>query len=238
MADTLIRVVDTETVGLEKPAAFAGVCEIGWTDIILSDGPPQISEPESALCHPGCSIPPEASGIHHITDAMVKNAPPAEEVMARVMDADAIFAAHFAEYDQQFLPPNDKRWICTYKAAHRCYPLAPDHKNQTLRYWLGHVLDPELCTPAHRAGPDTYVSAHNLVSMIADGTAIDDMIAWASLPVLLVKCQIGEHRGKFWEEVPEGFIDWLLKKQDSGGGNFDVDTVYTARYYSRANGET
>ncbi len=52
-----------------------------------------------SLIHPGCPIPPEASAISHITDEMVKNAPPFPDVARDFLtfcEGDIVLIAHNA----------------------------------------------------------------------------------------------------------------------------------------------
>jgi exodeoxyribonuclease X len=111
----------------------------------------------SSLVNPGRPIPAEASGIHHITDDMVKDAPKINELheeIVRGLDGGHL-CAHEAKFEKACLPQFAPLiTICTRKCAATLWPDEPDHKNQTMRYWLGLKLrDPALATP-HRAAGD------------------------------------------------------------------------------------
>ena len=67
--------------------------------------------------------------------------------------------------------------------------------------------------PAHRAGPDAYVTAHLLKALLVTTTA-KQMVAWTKEPRLLPKCTIGKFRGKPWPEVEAGFLNWMLNQAD------------------------
>ena len=64
---------DTETSGL---SASPGVCEIAWAEI---DEQGNVLDLQHSLIDPEVPICPAASGVHHITDDMVADAPTMEE---------------------------------------------------------------------------------------------------------------------------------------------------------------
>jgi exodeoxyribonuclease X len=68
--------------------------------------------------------------------------------------------------------------------------------------------------PAHRAGPDAYVTAHILLALFDAGATGRDMIAWTKEPKLLPTCPIGKFRGKPWPEVEGGFLGWMMRQPD------------------------
>lgn len=228
---TIIRVVDVETCGLEPPA---GIVEIGWCDIGHSPVMDwMVYEPPLAqLCHPGQSIPPETSAIHHLTDADVADALAWQDVWMfgakPPVDGVRALAGHRTKFDRQWL--TDERtgglpWIDTYKCAARIWPDAPGHGNQLLRYWLKPAgLERDLATPAHRAGPDAYVTAHLLRDMLNEHATVEQLIEWSSQPVLQQRCMIGKWRGRPWSEVDDGMLNWILTK------DFDEDVQFTVRH--------
>ena len=206
---TTIRAIDLETTGIEPPAE---VCEVGLCDYDLDGN--VVSEPVSWLCGVK-EMPPEARAVHHISLADVAGMAPfdPEKIM---LDCDA-FAAHNADFELKwFMPP--KPMICTYKAALRVWPDAPSHSNGALRYWLedqGKIAPTHALTqPPHRAGPDTYVTAHILKALFAAGATGKTMVAWTKEPRLLTKCPIGKFRGKPWSEVEAGFLGWMMRQPD------------------------
>jgi exodeoxyribonuclease X len=127
---------------------------------------------------------------------------------------DAI-AAHNAEFETKFFAA-PVPLICTYKAALRVWPDAPGHSNGSLRYWLedqGKIApDHALTQPAHRAGPDAYVTAHILLALFNSGATGKEMVVWTKEPRLLPKCPLGKFRGKPWAEVEDGFLGWMLRQ--------------------------
>jgi exodeoxyribonuclease X len=221
---TIIRVIDFETTGTE-PAEGAQVCEVGTCDLHLEKR--EIETPQTWLCGVD-SMPPEVRAVHHISLAECEGWPPFDpDVMFnRTNEANAI-AAHNAEFETKFFS-----WpvpvICTYKAALRIWPDAPSHSNGALRYWLedaGKIRpDHALTQPAHRAGPDAYVTAHLLLALFDAGATGRDMIAWTKEPRLLPTCPIGKFRGKPWSEVEPGFLGWMLRQE-----SMEEDLKWNAR---------
>lgn len=218
---TMIRVIDLETTGMTAEDA---VCEVGWQDYVPGSAT-LMQDAGSALVDPGRPIPPEAMAVHHIRDADVAGAPTKEEAFARLMEGADVFAAHNAAFERQFFGGGDKPWICTLKAARRVWPEAPGHGNQVLRYWLDLAAAPDRASPAHRAGPDAYVTALLLNALIAKGVTIDDLIRWTGEPSLLPRITFGKHRGLKWSEAPIDYLDWIVGKSE-----MDEDVKFTARH--------
>jgi exodeoxyribonuclease X len=207
---TTIRVIDFETTGTEPPDAE--VCEVGVCDL-LSVGR-RICDPVSWLCGVR-SMPPEVRAIHHIAlSECAHQAPFDVGTLFQGEPVDAI-AAHNAEFEMKFFK-TEVPVICTYKAALRVWPDAPSHSNGALRYWLedaGKITPVHALTqPAHRAGPDAYVTAHILRALFEAGATVRKMVAWTMEPRLLPTCPIGKFRGKPWPEVEAGFLGWMLRQ--------------------------
>lgn len=204
---TVIRVIDFETTGTEPPAQ---VCEVGICDLYLDAK--MVGTPQSWLCGVE-TMPPEVRAVHHISLEECQSYDWFREDMVIGYDHPDALAAHNAEFETKFFAPT-KPVICTHKAALRVWPDAPAHNNGTLRYWLedqGLIApDHALTQPAHRAGPDAYVTAHILLALFNTGVTGREMIAWTKEPRLLPTCPIGaEWRGKKWADVDGGFLRWM-----------------------------
>ena len=156
--------------------------EIAWTDVILDGGRFVLGETQSHLLKPKHKISPGALATHQITEEMVKDAPEIGEIKPSPTVGADIFVAHSAAFDRQFFPAREHPWICTQMAARRVWPEAPSYSNQNLRNWLNlEFPDPERTLPPHRAGPDTYVTAHILLRLLQERT-IEQLIEWTSTP--------------------------------------------------------
>ena len=220
-----IRVIDFETTGTPENAVKA-ICEIGWTDLTADW---KISETTSFLVNPGHPIPPQTRAVHHISDADVAGAMDAASTRRKLSEGmadDDIWAAHNAQFEQAFFGGGDRRWICTLKCAKHLFPDAPGHSNQTLRYWLGiddQFDDAQRAMPPHRAGPDTFVTAHILHRMLAITTP-EEMVRLTTAPVRLRTVTFGKHRGAQWDDLPWDYLSWIASKSDLG-----ADEKHTAR---------
>lgn len=254
-----IRVLDFETTH-ETPDE-GGVCEIGWCDLHVDQvdllGAPiswRVGEPHAQLTHPGVPIPPITAAIHHIVDEDVAGAQPWKEALGRVLvepshdgawvkpdEKPVACAAHSSKFELLWIirvlnaPP---MMLCTYKLALRLWTEAPSHSNQSLRYWRkprGLIRD--MAMPAHRAGPDAYVTAHHLRDLLEEaaskdaGNLLERAAKISEQPALQVTCHIGDWRGKKWADVDDGFMEWILKK------DFDEDVVHTCKYWLKRRGD-
>jgi len=204
---TIFRVIDTETTSFE-----GGCVELASVDII--DG--VICNPMSDFVRPTEAISFEAMAIHHITEAMVANAPPIEDVIEKYLGAD-IYVAHNVAFDRQKLPMITAPWVCTLKLARKLYPEGK-HGNQYLRYWLGlDVAVPE-GLHAHRALYDCYVTAAILLRMNKEARwTIAQMREITTQPSLLHAMPFGKHKGKTFIDIATddpGYFRWLLGQSD------------------------
>ncbi len=209
----IIRCVDFETTGFPPKA---GVCEVGWTDVTIANGDISVGESFGLLCNPNMPIEEQAGSIHGITDAMVAGEPPTAERFMRLMDGADVFCAHNAEFERAFFGGGEKEWICTYKVSLALYPDLPTHKNGDLPGHLGIDLDPARCAPLHRAAPDTYVTARNLVRML-EQLSPKQMIEITQRPREISRMPFGAHKGKPLAEVPDDYIRWAadnMKAED------------------------
>jgi DNA polymerase-3 subunit epsilon len=98
-AELPIALIDVETTG--RDASVDRVVEIG---IVIARGG-EIVERKNWLVNPGRPIPQEATDVHKITDADVKDAPPFAAVAAEIAAslAGCIPAAYNAAFDRAFL---------------------------------------------------------------------------------------------------------------------------------------
>lgn len=160
---TRIAVIDFETTGM-SPAYGDRPTEVA---IVMMDRGRVVDRFQS-LMNPGIPIPGFISQLTGITNAMVRAAPKANEVMAEAARfvGDAPLVAHNASFDRKFWQAElghlgfDGRqpFACTVLLSRRLYPAAPNHKLGTLAQHLhlprqGH---------AHRAMSDALVTAELL----------------------------------------------------------------------------
>jgi exodeoxyribonuclease X len=217
MGAMVFRVIDFETTGTAPPGE---VIEAGTTDVV-SEGSGWTVKRRWSCLYDVSEITPETRAVHHICPGEVDGLPKfdAAALVAQARaDGVVALAAHHADFEAKWLGPalDGMPLLCTYKAALRIWPDAPDHKNQVLRYWLEHkglsTPDPLLSQPAHRAGPDAYVTAFLLKAILTTGASLPTLAAWTAEPQVLPRIPIGKQRGAKWAEVEEGFLRWMLQQ--------------------------
>jgi len=154
-------VLDTETTGMD-PATGDRVIEIGAVELInhLPTG-----KTYHAYINPERSVPAEATAVHGITDAFLKDKPTFGEIVGDFVSfiEDGVLVIHNAEFDVKFLnhelrlfgfPTLDlRRVIDTVKMARQKFPGSPanldalcrrfgiDNSSRTLH---GALLDAQL----------------------------------------------------------------------------------------------
>jgi exodeoxyribonuclease X len=231
-AAPFVRVIDLETTG--QSFTDGGVVEVGWQDVAQdADGAWALhGGPRALLVQPGNPVSPATSAIHHIIDDDLVDAPvwqvAAPPVLQPARPGRVALAAHRSAFEQRWCLPalsGNARWICTYKCALRLWPDAPTHSNQGLRYWRRPAgLDRATGLPAHRAGPDAYVTAHHLRDMLS-AVGVDRLLAWSAEPALLVRVPFGPSRGRAWRDLDDDALARIIGGES--GGN--VDVAFTAR---------
>lgn len=168
------------------------------------------------LINPSMPIPPEATSIHKITDAMVQDAPSfkeAAEMFFEFCPEKSVLIAHNNDaFDKQFLLAECKRssislpsfeYIDTLKWARKYRPDLPRHTLQSLRELYG--IPPN---QAHRALDDVIV-LHQVFSYMIDDLSIETVIGLLSRPQVLNRMPFGKHQGKPLSEVPKHYVTWL-----------------------------
>jgi len=154
-------IVDVETTG------FGPVTDrIVELACVLIDGD-RVVDRWGTLVNPGMGIPKEATAVHGITDCMVAGAPDAAFALrkARRVSDGRVLAAHCAHFDLSFLGPAiGGEAVCTMRLARALFPEAPNHKNQTLRHYLGIDRIAGEHLEAHRALSDALVTAYVLIA--------------------------------------------------------------------------
>ena len=232
VASARIRVIDLETGG----NGADDVCEIGWQDVRQDVGGVWRVDDErgALLVNPGRLMSPDTLAVHHILDAQVTGAPFWKAVAPPVLRPEGgvvALAAHRAAFEQRYCRPGltgGADWICTWKCALRLWPALPRFSNQMLRYLrTPEGLVHELGLPAHRAGPDAYVTAHHLRDMLNEVGA-KQLIAWSREPGLLPRVPAGPMRGRQWQELDDDALHAFAGERDVDV-RFSAQTELTAR---------
>ena len=228
-----VRVIDLETAG-DGPH---DVCEIGWQDVVRSAGGDWRLgiEGGARFVNPGRAISADTMAIHHILDDQVADAPFWKLVAPEVLRPSGgvlALAAHRAAFEQRYCRPamtGAADWICTWKGALRVWPELPRFSNQMLRYQrMPAGLEHERGLPAHRAGPDAYVTAHHLRDLL-NASSLEELIAWSRQPGLLPRVPAGPCRGKAWRDLSNELLQELARDRD-------VDVRFSASVELQARG--
>ncbi len=163
-----IAVIDFETTGM-SPGHTCRATEIAA--VIVEDG--RIVARYQNLMNSGAYVPPFIESLTGISNAMLRKAPPAAEVMAEVAEfvGRTPLVAHNASFDQKFWDAElgliqrqrVQDFACSMLLARRLLPQAPNHKLGTLNSWaqLPHTGQ------AHRAMADAEMAANLMLFMVA-----------------------------------------------------------------------
>ena len=163
-----IAVIDFETTGM-SPGHTCRATEIAA--VIVEDG--RIVARYQNLMNSGAYVPPFIENLTGISNAMLRKAPPAAEVMAEVAEfvGRTPLVAHNASFDQKFWDAElgliqrqrVQDFACSMLLARRLLPQAPNHKLGTLNSWaqLPHTGQ------AHRAMADAEMAANLMLFMVA-----------------------------------------------------------------------
>lgn len=221
-----LRVVDLETTGGDRSSE---IIEVGFVDVVSDGGGWRALPPVSKLFRPRGEISVHAMAVHHLTPEHFSDADPhCDEYALRDMFAEPadVMVAHSARFERAFIADTATGglpWICTVRSSKAAWPQAPGHSNQVLRYWRGFRLDPDLADPAHRAGPDAWVTAHILMDLLKEAS-VEQLLAWSNAPRDIPTVPFGKHRKKPWSEVPSDYLKWMAAQAD-----MDADAVAAAR---------
>lgn len=162
----VVAVIDFETTGL-SPDHGDRATEVAA--VLVQDG--KVVARYQSLMNANVRIPPFITELTGITQAMVRQAPPVDDVMREVADfvGDHPLVAHNASFDRKFWDAELRRiqrtrrqeFACSMLVARRVLPEAPSHK-------LGVLVDFARLPVAgryHRALADAEMAASLLVHM-------------------------------------------------------------------------
>ena len=183
-ADTVV-ILDFETTGL-SPNMGDRAIEIGA--VCIEDG--EIKGRFQELMNPGRRIDSFIVDYTGITNEMLEEAPPCEEVMHKFADFIGAYnlVAHNASFDKRFLDSElgkisrkyTGQFACSMLAARRIYQEAPNHKLETLIKYVNIPTDGAF----HRALYDSEMTAKLWLAMLSD---IDERYNIPDIPFKLIK---------------------------------------------------
>lgn len=212
----VLRSIDLEASGYEPPAE---IIEVGYTDVVFDTEShvAEVGEPVAKLYGVSTPLTAENMAVHHITNRMIEGLPLCTpgDLADVVLGAD-FMVAHNWSFEGRWITPEilgATRPICTFKCGLRIYDEAVAHSNQALRYHLDLDIDHYTSNPPHRAGPDSYVTAHILVRML-DEALVRDLVGWTMAPRYYATCPLKKHRGQRWEDIPGDYLHWMVHRAD------------------------
>lgn len=164
-----VAVIDFETTGM-SPDMGDRATEVAV--VIVENG--KIVDRYQSLMNTGVRIPAFIEELTGITNAMIRNAPPADEVMNELAGfvGNIPLVAHNASFDSKFLDAEwsrtghlrQQKFACSMLLSRRIFPAAPNHKLGTLVNYL--------CLPSaarhHRALADAEMTAYLWLRMLSD----------------------------------------------------------------------
>jgi DNA polymerase-3 subunit epsilon len=164
-----IAVIDFETTGI-SPSSSCRATEIAV--VILEQG--RIVERYQSLMNAGVRVPAFIEQLTGISNAMLRSAPPAEQVMNEVNEFVGItpLLAHNAAFDQKFWDfelgrikrTRLQNFACSLLLARRLMPAAPNHKLGTLTSFAGLPHTGQ----AHRAMADAEMAANLVAHLVGE----------------------------------------------------------------------
>ncbi len=182
--------VDLETTG--GNASWHRIIEIGVVELDR-DG---TRREWSTLVNPGVRIPPQIEAFTGISNEMVADAPPFEQVRQELLErlAGRVFVAHNARFDYGFIRAElarlelgySARVLCTVKLSRRLFPAERLHNLDVVM--ARHGLD---CSARHRALGDARVLVELLATFerslgrVVVGATIDALLQETPLPAQL-----------------------------------------------------
>jgi DNA polymerase-3 subunit epsilon len=211
---------DTETTGVK--AEKDRIIEIAAYD-------PAENRTFIQLVNPGCPIPPDATAIHNISDAMVADAPRFDSIGQQFIDFckaegghdEVVLIAHNNDnFDLLFLKQEFARhqlqmpewkFFDTLKWARKYRRDLPKHSLQFLR----EIYSIE-ANNAHRALDDVII-LHQVFNRMVDDLSIAQAIELLNRAIqeeILQDVQtmpFGKHQGQPLDKIPSSYVRWLAQ---------------------------
>ena len=215
---------DCETTGLDPEEDR--IIEFAARRFTLSEN----MESFETLINPGRPIPQASQAIHHISNEMVADKPPIEEVLQNILDfiGGAIVVGHSIEFDIAILDANAKRlgvishitsspFIDTLRLA-RLYGESPLNSLQGLRKHFN-ISD----EGAHRAMSDVEVNIAVFKQLVRPYKTTADVLKVLERPIAMRTMPLGKYKGRIFKEVPTHYLTWASHQ------DFDRDLLFSIR---------
>ena len=208
-----ILILDTETASIEQ-----GVVEVAYFEV---DSDFNLISKHRSLIDPECPIDPRASGVHGLEYDDVKDAPTLSEYFGdQFKDKHVLMVGHNIQFDIRHTETvfGEVTPLCTLRLARLQYPEAPDHKLQTLMYYLN------LTKAGNHNALDDVNTCYDLIRKVMQEADVSfmDIVKELYNPIMYEFMPFGKHRGTPMKDVPRSWLKWLSAQPD-----VDTDMLYT-----------
>lgn len=197
---------DTETTGVD---ANKQAVEIAMMEI---DGQLNVLGTADSLIKPTCEISPEAAAVHNITAEMLVDKPTIDQwvldAFGGPLEGAVTLCGHRVGFDKPLFAP-----VCNVVRTLDTLPLAFEHirdaENKKLGTLKAHLGFPEM-GDQHRAMSDVW-DVYHLIKYFCEylSMSLEELI---TTPYTVHYMPWGKHEGKYLQDVPRSYRDWLLDK--------------------------
>lgn len=224
LSDQLFICLDCETTGLDP--VRDQIIEVA----LLLFTPNEEIDRFTTLVNPGCPIPENSIAIHHITNEMVLQAPPIEQVLPKLLAILQSYpiVGHGIEFDVTLLanacgkhglahPFDNKVLIDTLRMA-RLYGDSPTNSLEQLGRHFNIGVE-----GTHRAMNDVEINVAVFKQLLKFYKNLDELLAILEKPILMKHMPLGKHKGSRFKDIPLPYLKWAVNK------DFDRDLLHSLR---------
>lgn len=208
----MIRVLDTETTGIDEPQCI----ELAHRDVALVDG--LIDSPEeSRFCQrylPSKPIAFGAMATHHIRLEDLEGCPP--HTQAKIPEGTEYLIGHNIDFDWKVLGSPNVRRICTLAMARKMWPDMDSHTQGAIMYRLWPETAAQRLRNAHNAGADVDMCVDILAHMckMIRPESIEALWQFSEKARVPTVMPFGKHKGEPIAAIPSDYKSWLLRQPD------------------------
>lgn len=182
------------------------------------------------LINPGCPISAASQAIHHISDDMVREAPPIQEMLPSILDfiGGHIVVGHGIGFDMNVIAEaaskhgvpcslRSNQLIDTLRLA-RHYGESPVNSLDSLRQhfnieWQG----------AHRAMADVQVNIEIFKRLSQKFKTVTQLFDTLAKPIQMKIMPLGKYKGREFKDLPLDYLRWAVRM------DFDDDLLFSLK---------
>lgn len=216
---------DCETTGLNPESDQ--IVEIAVAKFTFD----KVLETRKDLVNPGIAIPKESIDIHHITDQMVKDKPPLEEILPeylKIIEGN-LLVGHGISFDVALLRAAAERYQMSTNISRQSFidtlrmaRLYGDSPNNSLEMLCKH-FNIEV-SESHRAMSDVFANIEVFKRLSRPFKTTESLLNRLKRPIMLKKMPLGKHKGRWLREIPEEYLRWAAAQA------FDNDLLFSVRH--------